>query len=604
MSATPLTFKHIKLLILDSLLEKKATLVKIVAALVLLSITQGLFLLLTGPLFKSMLGAVQQSEIAAIDLAPKQLAPYLGFLQGVSFPQAFVIKFLPAIILIVGIFQALAGYTYQFNQQALTLYVGSRYREKLFHAILKQNLDRLLQRAPGEWMSLIMNDVAYLQSRLSDLLSGLVKDSVIVFSAMVSLYFIHWPTAVVLSFLSIPLMFGTGKTGKRISHYAEGWQKNLARMASALLEMRKRFEFIRAQGGEKAEFERFREMNDGYYKNIVRSIFIRSAFAPGLEFLGFAMLAAVILLLNYGYMGESMVQAGELLQFLMTLGIIIRPLKSIGEQVSKLQETRGIIQRSLDTFAAVEAEGFQIRHEAIALQAIPEMAIESLAVSYGEGFELKAEGLKVRAGERIAIVGPSGGGKSTLLKCLAGLYPPKVWKAETPWKILKDNAALVSQKPFLFSGSIADNLNYGLEAARSEDEMLAALAYVGLDQELAQKGQSLRSELDFLQGALSGGQMQRLTIARGLLRPHSLLLMDEVTSAIDPAAEETITKRILERSAKEGRILLYVTHRLSQLASFDQLWFCEKGRVAVFKNPNEWQKNQRVQSFIEAESQP
>lgn len=596
-AARPLTFKHIKMLILDSVFEKKAVLVKIILSLVLLSITSGLFLLLVGPLFKAMLGAVQSPQIAVLDLAPKQLAPYLSFLEGIFLPQATVIKFLPAVILIVGILQAFAGYTYQFNQQALTLYVGSRYREKLFHAILRQNLDRLLSRAPGEWMSLIMNDVAYLQLRLSDLLTGLVKDSVVVFSAMVALYFIHWPTAVFLSFLCIPLMMGTGKTGKRISHYAEGWQKNLAKMASSLLEMRKRFEFIRAQGGEKAELSRFNAMNDAYYKNIVRSIFIRSAFAPGLEFLGFAMLAGVIILLNYGLMGESLVQAGELLQFLMTLGIIIRPLKSIGEQISKLQETRGILQRSLDTFASIEEDGFQIRHDAPELQDIREIVIDDLVVSYGDGFELRALGLKARAGECVAIIGPSGGGKSTLLKCLAGLYSPKVWKGNYDWKTIKDNASLVSQKPFLFSGTITENLGYGIEQDIEAQKVREALSFVGLEQELASD-----KEMDFLQGTVSGGQMQRLTIARGMLRPHSLVLMDEVTSAIDPAAEESITKKLLERCQDEGRILLYVTHRLSQLRNFDQLWFCEKGQVLVFDSPNEWQKNERVQRFIEAEA--
>lgn len=602
MSRSPVTAKHLKYLLWDSVLEKKATVVKIVLSLVLLSLSQGLFILLTGPLFKSMLGAVQQDEIALISLAPQQLQNHLDFLAGVTLPQALVVKLVPGALLFVGILLAFAGYAYQYNQQALTLYVGSRYREKLFRAVIHQPLERLLVRAPGEWMSLIMNDVAYLQSRLSDLLVGLVKDSVIVLSALVWLYFIHWPTGVVLTLLSIPLMMGTGRTGKKISHYAEGWQKSLAQMASALLEMRKRFEFIRAQGGEKAEIARFQILNQGYYKNIVRSILIRSAFAPGLEFLGFAMLASVIFLLNAGYVGKDLIQSGELLQFLLTLGVIIRPLKSIGEQISRLQETMGIIRRSVDTFSDVEEEAYRNPDRTILLTPISELNIERLDVRYGAGFELRARGLSLKAGERIAIIGPSGGGKSTLLKCLAGLYEPKVWEASIPWKTLKDNAALVSQKPFLFSGTIVDNLNYGLDVPRSEKEVLESLAYVGLDREFKEKNQGLTSELDFLQGSLSGGQLQRLTIARGLLRPHSLLLMDEVTSAIDPAAEESITRRILERSAHEGRMLLYVTHRLSQLPSFDQLWFCEKGEVSIFRNSKEWQKSERVQRFIEAET--
>ncbi len=592
-------FETFRLLILDSILEKKAVVAKIVSALVLLSFAQALFLLLTGPLFKTMLGAIRQTEIPLLALAPKQLAKHLGFLDGIVLAQKDVMRYLPLTLLVVGGLQALASYFYQYNQQALTLYVGSRYRDKLFAAILRQPYERLLLRSAGEWMSLVMNDVTYLQSRMSDLLTGLVKDTTVVISALGSLYFIHWPTAVLLTLLAVPLMFGTGRTGKRISHYAEGWQKSLARMAAALLEMRKRFEFIRAQQGERTEKARFHELNESYYKNIVRSIFIRSAFAPGLELLGFLMLALVIWLVGKGWMGEDLVKAGELLQFLMTLGIIIRPLKSMGEQISRLQETRGIIQRSLDTFADVE--GFQTPKTEPVLRPVPSIALDQLSLRYGEGFRLEAKGLQVKAGESVAIIGPSGGGKSTLLKALSGLYEPQVWTGAPSWREVSDNASLVSQKPFLFSGSVRDNLAYGLSGV-GDEAMREALNFVNLTGELELKGQSLDTALDFLQSPLSGGQMQRMTIARGFLRPHGLLLMDEITSAIDPAAEELITRRVVERSKAERRILLYVTHRLSQLEIFDQVWFCEQGRLTIFKEPKEWQKSDRVQRFLETES--
>ena len=592
-------FQTFRLLILNSILEKKWTLTKIVGALLLLSVSQGLFVLMTGPLFKSMLGAVEKPEIRLLDLVPAQAAHYLSFLSDIVLPQATVIHYLPLSILFVGILQALAGFFYQYNQQALTLYVGSRYREKLFAAILKQPLDRLLLRSAGEWMSLVMNDVSYLQSRMSDLLTGLVKDSVQVLSSLAALYFIHWPTGVLLTILSLPLMMMTGRTGKKIAHYAAGWQKNLAKMASAVLEMRKRFEFIRAQGGERAELERFQTLNQGYYRNIVRSILIRSAFAPGLELLGFLMLASVILALGRGYMGQDLVKAGELLQFLLILGTIIRPLRSIGEQIASLHETRGIVQRSLETFSSVEE--FQTANIPAILRPVPSLTIDELTVSYGEGFRLDAMAIHVEAGQSVAIIGPSGGGKSTFLKCLGGLYAPSMWAGAPSWAIIRDNSCLVSQKPFLFSGSIRDNLNYGIEA-QADSKLQEALSFVSLSQELEMKGQSLDTELDFLQSPLSGGQMQRMTIARGFLRPHSLLLMDEITSAIDPAAEEMITKRVVERARLEKRILLYVTHRLSQLETFDQVWFCESGKVTVFKEAKEWQKSIRVQRFLDSES--
>ncbi|MBC7660096.1 MAG: ABC transporter ATP-binding protein [Chitinophagaceae bacterium] len=601
--------RYFRLLILDSVLEKKWTLVKMLSALTLLFIASGLAPLLLATLLRAISDSSQSELVRMADLLPTQFSKasvHLGVLsRGIELintwvvPRAYIARYFPLTLLLVAVFQAIADYIFQYNQQSLILYVGSRYRDKLFAAILKQPLDRLLTRSAGEWMSLVMNDITYLQSRMSDLLIGLIKDSVTVVAPMVSLYLISWKTASVLTILCAPLMFGTGKTGKRISHYAEGWQRNLAKMASAVLEIRKRFEFIRAQGGEKAELGRFESINKAYYTNIVRSIFIRSAFAPGLELLGFAGLAFIVYLIGKGYMGADLIRSGSILPFFITLGAIIKPLKNMGEQISRLHETQGIVNRSLQTFSDVQE--FEAPSVKKTLSDVKELQIDRLSVRYGEGFQLIAEHMRLSAGQSAAIIGPSGGGKSTLLKALAGLYEPESWVGVPSWATVRDNSCLVSQKPFLFSGSIRENLTYGLDGI-SDREINETLSFVSLRNELEAKGQNLDTELDFLQSPLSGGQLQRMTIARGFLRPHSLILMDEITSAIDPAAEEMITKQVVERAKAEGRILLYVTHRLSQLEIFDQVWFCENGRLTVFQDTKEWQKSDRVQRFLDPEA--
>lgn len=601
MSSAAQSGSRVSAIIGDALRQKKGLAVKIVLALLLLSIAQALLLLLIGPLFKAIFGAATESSLTVGSLLSGSLAAQFPRLAAIPIDRDRMIQVLPLSIFAVSILQGLAGYLYQYNQQAFVLFIGNRFRDRLFAAIIRQPFAKLRGRSAGEWMSMLMNDVTYLQSRLSDLVTGLVKDSCQVIALLASLYLIQWQLAICINLLVIPIMISTGRTGKRIARFTEGWQQALAKMAGAVLDLRRRFEFIRSQQGERFEEKRFQALNQDYYDMIRKTILTRSLFAPSLEFAGALLFALVLVAVGRGWSAFRF-GPGELFQFLTALGIMQRPLKGIGEQLSRYHETKGILRRSAETLENVEGSQDTELLSADGKR-LDSFAVDEIRVDYGAAFRFEAKDLRVREGQCVAIIGPSGGGKSTLLKCLAGLYPPKVWKADRSWDELRRDATLVSQSPFLFSGSIRDNLRYGLDAnAPNDSEIEAALRFVGLSSELAAKGQTLDSELDFLQSPLSGGQMQRLTIARGLLRPHPLLLMDEVTSAIDAAAEEQLTRGFLERTKKESRILLYVTHRLSQLELFDQVWFCEGGRVRIFKDAKEWQKSDRVQRFLDEEN--
>jgi subfamily B ATP-binding cassette protein MsbA len=504
-------------------------------------------------------------------------------------------------IFFAAIANGFAGYIYQHQQQFMALHLGRRYREKLFAAILQLPFQKATQKAPGEWMSVVMNDVAFLQMRLSDLLTGLFRDGIVVLASVLALYFIHWPSAVILTLLAIPLMSSTGKTGKRIAVFAEQWQRELARMVSAVLDLRKRFEFIRAQRGEGLEKERFRQTNHAYYRMIRRSIFIRSALAPSMELMGFLMFAGILWAVTAQLQGFRL-EASQLLQFLAALGIVLRPLKSVGEQLARYHETKGVLKQSLETFAAVRelAETRKALDPAIkAWQPESGLHIKNINVAYKEGFRLSATDLVLVPGKTIALIGPSGAGKSSLIKVLAGLLQAEDWQADHPLAAVVQAATLVSQKPFLFSASIRDNLLYGHPSGCTDDRLLKELDFVGLSGELKAMSQTLDSPVDFIQTPLSGGQMQRLTIARALLRPQPLLIMDEVTAAIDPLAEEAITRRLIERCHQNKLCLLFVTHRLQQLPFFDEIWFVEAGTVRKFDSYDHLFQDSRLRRFID-----
>ncbi len=594
-------FPWIKPLVIEPLKELKGCLIQIVVALGLLSASQSLFLLLVGPLFKAIFNTPVGGSFLLSSLLPPTMIHLFPELKTLSMSRLELAQILPILIMGAAVIKAYAGFVYQHQQQVMALHLGRRYREKLFSSILELPFHKITEKAAGEWMSVVMNDVAWLQVRLSDLLTGLVRDGFMVLASLAALFFIHWPTALILSILAVPIMMSTGRTGKRIAVFAELWQRELGRMVGAVLDLRKRFEFIRAQRGEELEKKRFQHMNGAYYRMIRSSIFIRSALAPSMELVGFLLFAGVLFAVGNKVQGFSL-EASELLQFFAALGILLRPLKSMGEQLARYHETKGILRQSLQTFATVKTLADSRKAtgpRSPAWQIAKGLWIKEVRVAYKEGFQLLAQDLHVKAGKAIALIGPSGAGKSSLVKVLSGLLEPALWDADAKIDAVVQASTLVSQKPFLFSDTIRENLLYGHPDHCDDSRLAKELDFVGLSSELAAMSQTLDSLVDFIQTPLSGGQMQRLTIARALLRPQPLLLMDEVTAAIDPLAEEAITLRLIDRCHKEKLGLLFVTHRMQQLQHFDQIWFVESGILRQFNSYSELLDDARIKRFLQ-----
>ena len=227
--------------------------------------------------------------------------------------------------------------------------------------------------------------------------------------------------------------------------------------------------------------------------------------------------------------------------------------------------------------------------------------IKNAEVSYGERLAFKAQNLALAAGQAVAIIGPSGAGKSTIVKSLAGLVAPSRWDASMAWVEITGHTTLVSQSPFLFKDTLRGNLLYGLpEDIRlvTTDEMLwGALRVVNLEEAVRGLPQGLESRFNPLETNLSGGQIQRLVIARAILRRPSILMLDEATSAVDVATEHDISTRLIGTVHETGTILLAVTHRLRWLELYDQVWFVENGAVIMTGTHSKLMNNQRYRAF-------
>jgi ATP-binding cassette subfamily B protein len=509
-----------------------------------------------------------------------------AFFDNTSEKRASLVVLLPLVVLIAGIAKSWGTYVYTRLQQEFSLLAGAALRDKLFPAILGKSYQELAQVSPGSWMSILVNDVAFVQTRLSEVMTSFLRGGMAVLASLGTMFFLHWPSALVMLFLMPLTARSTGATGKRIAGFSSLVQESLRRMADLVFEVRGRFDFMRAQQGESFDFQRYESANESYFRMITRSILVRSAFAPALEFLGFAVFAGFILAINRGLIGFA--PNGErgselLLQFVVAVGFMVKPMRDIGEQLARYHETQGAVTKCFEMLRSGSTDSLPTEpgvclapHGA----ALP-LVVRDISFKWpASGKSFSAHDLTLAPGRSVAVVGPSGAGKSTFLKVLSGLLPPDRWDADSSWESAVERTALVPQQPFLFTATIRENVAYGVPDCHDED-IWAALESIDARQFVQAMPAGLGAPVSSLVANLSGGQIQRLVIARALLRRKHILLLDEATSALDVATEGSILRRITAAAKLNQSAVVAVTHRLQWLPLFDEIWFVEDGGVGL-----------------------
>jgi len=572
-------------------------------------VTQGLALLLIKGFLAAFFTDVSAGMVPLAGMVPDKFRVYMPPAWDISVPRETLAVAVPIAIVITGVFKALATYLYNLGLVKLSLKVAQNYREKVFAGVLALPWLSSTKRDPGEWMSVIMADAIFIQSRLMDFSTAFIKDGVLILSCLITLAVIHWPAALVLLAMVPIIGWQMGRAGRRIAWYTEAFQRELGVLAGRVLGIRERFRFMRAQHGEEFERRHFEKGNLAYLDMMSGSIFLRALVAPGMEWVGFAVMAGFI----YGWTRHLPgfdVRPDVVVQFFVALGLILRPVRELGEQVARWSETVGGLRRSMVVMAEVDAaagsgETSQLSEIAHQFKTSLLVDIKNAEISYGDRVAFRGRNLTLDAGRAIAIIGPSGAGKSTIVKSLAGLVKPSRWDASMGWSEITGYTTLVSQSPFLFKDTLRGNLLYGLPydlRSVTTDEMLwGALRVVNLEESVRGLPLGLESRFNPLETNLSGGQIQRLVIARAMLRRPSILMLDEATSAVDVATEHDISTRLISTVHETGTILLAVTHRLRWLDLYDQVWFVENGHVIMTGTHSELMKNDRYKTFAAAE---
>ena len=474
-----------------------------------------------------------------------------------------------------------------FQDYVLQLVVG-KFGMEMFNDGLKQTLRlpfvELEARSSGETMGLL----AKVRTDTERFVNASVS---ILYSSFVGTGFVVW-YGVTKNWLLIPV-FGigvvvlgglTGLLSQRIKAVQRSIVRETARLSGMITESLRNIEFVKSLGLTWPEIHRLQ----GYTRRIFDLEMDKVRKARGLSFIQGALINVLrqsILFTLLWLIFRKVLSAGELISFQLILNTILGPLQQLGRVILNYREA----EVSLQSFDRLMQTPIEKRpEEPVDIGEIERLRFDDVVFRYRGAAENAIDHIsfEVRLGDTIAFAGPSGCGKSTLVKLLVGLYAPSsgvvsvdgVPINELRYNRVRRQIGFVTQDTQLFSGTIRENLQL-VKPAATDEEMIDVLHRASAGPLLERSGQKLDTRLGEGGLRVSGGERQRLSIARALLREPRLFIFDEATSALDSITEREITAAVREVSRSRQHMVILIAHRLSTIAHADTIYVLERGRV-------------------------
>jgi ATP-binding cassette subfamily B protein len=545
----------------------------LVLALVLAAINQ-VFSLLDPYLFRKLVDhfVPRNSAIGGLRLVPFwpffwEAIPYIGAMLGVAMVSRIAKNF------------------QDYYVNVITQRLGAR----MYSDGLRHSLDLPYQVFEDQRSGETLGKLQKVRIDVEKLIQSFVN---VLFTALVGIIFVmwyaisvYWPIALGY-FLTIPLLgilsFALSKKIKVIQKTIVG---ETTALAGSTTESLRNIELIKSLGLAQQETERLNGITDKILKLELRKVrYLRSlSFVQG-TFVN--LLRNIIILLLLYLRVQNHISLGEFFSFFIYSFSIFGPLQELGAIIGTYRETEislGNFQTILDTPRDVKPAHPE------AIERIETLAFDHVTFKHLTAPAPALAGISFGAklGETIAFVGPSGSGKTTLVKLLVGLYPPLagdilyngISSKNVDLDQLREQIGFVTQDTQLFAGTIRENLRFVAPQA-TDEECLRALHQAAADTLLARAPKGLDTVLGEGGVKVSGGEKQRLSIARALLRHPTLLVFDEATSALDSLTEEEIGRTVRELSGSRQHITVLIAHRLSTILHADRIFVLERGQVA------------------------
>lgn len=491
---------------------------------------------------------------------------------------------LPIAVMVLYVLRGVAMY----GQEFLMHYVGEtiirKLRESLYDKITDLPLSFFQKEKTGVLMSRITNDVNIIKEMVSTAVTGALKDSFTIIGLVFVIFYRDWKLALLAMVVLPAAFFPIYEFGRRIRRYSTRSQESMADLSAFLHETFSGNKIVKAFGMEPDEKSRFFDKNRMYYHYEIKTFRIKALSSPVMELLGGIGMAMVIWYGGYGVIhGES--TPGTFFSFMTAVMLLYAPIRKLSKLNNAIQRGMAATDRVFDI---LETESDIAEPENSRFLSAPPhtVAFENVWFEYEPGEPvLRGINLKVHPGERLGIVGTSGGGKTTLVNLIPRFYDVTAGAVKLDGIDIRDlsvadlrsRIAVVTQEPILFNDTIGANIAYGKKDATRQQVLDASrAAYIYNFINGLPKG--LDTVIGELGSRLSGGEKQRMCIARALLKDAPILILDEATSALDAEAEQLV-KKALENLMK-GRSSFVIAHRLSTIAEADRIIVLSRGEIS------------------------
>ncbi len=490
----------------------------------------------------------------------------------------------PVAFVVIGFINALASFGQGYLVNGVSQRIATDVQADLHRHLIYADLGYHNDEATGRLISRFLVDASLLNEATGKAITGLVKDSLMAMVLIGVMFATDWRLAAA-SLVVFPLvLYPLSRLGKRMRKVSRQIQEQAGDFTALLDTTFAAVRQVKAYAMEEFEIARAEKSLQDRLKVTLKALRLRSAASPMMEFIG-SLAAAVVLWYGSERIVAGEMTTGELVAFIASLLYAYRPLKSLATLNTALQLGLGAADRlfkALDHLPAIAdnpgAKPLRITEGRIEFRHV------SFAYEDGGRDALRGIDLAVAPGQTVALVGPSGGGKSTILNLIPRFYDVRDGAVlidgqdvrEVTLSSLRSAIGLVSQDTALFNGTIRDNIAYGRQGA-GDEEIVAAAKAADAHDFIMRLPRGYDTQVGDAGSKLSGGQRQRINIARAMLKNAPILLLDEATSALDSEAEKKV-QAALSR-LMEGRTTLVVAHRLSTVIGADRIYVVENGSI-------------------------